>query len=59
MEKTYDINVLQRSSICSPDQLREELPMTENATRTVIDSRQEIKNILDGKDHRLVIVTGL
>jgi 3-deoxy-7-phosphoheptulonate synthase len=58
MKKTFDINVLHRSSISSPDQLREELPMTEKATRTVIDSRQEIKNILDGKDHRLLIVTG-
>jgi 3-deoxy-7-phosphoheptulonate synthase len=58
MEKTYDINVLQRSSISTPDQLREELPMTEKATRTVIQSRQEIKDILDGKDPRLLIVTG-
>jgi 3-deoxy-D-arabino-heptulosonate 7-phosphate (DAHP) synthase len=58
MKKTYDINVLHRSSISTPDQLREEMPMTEKATRTVIDSREEIKNILDGKDHRLLIVTG-
>ena len=58
MEKTYDINVLQRSSISTPDQLREELPMTEKATRTVIKSRREIMDILDGKDSRLLIVTG-
>jgi 3-deoxy-7-phosphoheptulonate synthase len=58
MEKTYDINVLHRSSISTPDQLREELPMTDKATRTVIESRQEIKDILDGKDARLLVVTG-
>ena len=58
MEKTYDLNVLSRSSISTPDQLRAELPMTEKATRTVLESRQEIRNILDGKDARLLIVTG-
>jgi 3-deoxy-7-phosphoheptulonate synthase len=58
MEKTYDLNVLYRSSISTPDQFREELPMTEKATRTVTESRQEIKNILDGKDNRLLVVTG-
>ena len=58
MEKTYDLNVLYRSSISTPDQLREELPMTEKATQTVMESRKEIKDILDGKDDRLLIVTG-
>ncbi len=58
MKKTYDLNVLKRTSIITPDQLREEFPMTEKATRTVLDSRQEIKNILDGNDRRLLIITG-
>jgi 3-deoxy-7-phosphoheptulonate synthase len=58
MQKTYDLNVLKRTSIITPDQLREEFPMTEKATRTVLDSRQEIKNILDGTDSRLLIISG-
>ena len=58
MKKTYDLNVLKRTSIITPDQLREEYPMTEKATRTVLDSRQEIKDILDGKDERLLVITG-
>ena len=58
MEKTYDLRVLKRTAIITPDQLREELPMTEEATRTVIQSRQEIKQILEGKDPRLLIITG-
>jgi len=58
MEKTYDLNVLKRTSIITPDQLREEYPMTEAATRTVLNSRQEIKDILDQKDPRLLIITG-
>jgi 3-deoxy-7-phosphoheptulonate synthase len=58
MEKTYDLNVLKRTSIITPDQLREEFPMTEKATQSVINSRQEIKQILNGKDNRLLIITG-
>jgi len=58
MEKTYDLNVLKRTSIITPEQLREEYPMTEAATRTVLKSRQEIKDILDQKDPRLMIITG-
>lgn len=58
MEKTYDLNVLKRTTIITPEQLREEFPMTEKATRTVVESRQEIKDILDGKDDRIMIITG-
>ena len=58
MQKTYDLNVLKRTSIITPDQLREEFPMTPRATQTVIDGRREVKAILDGKDHRLLIITG-
>lgn len=58
MEKTYDLNVLERTTIITPDQLREEFPMTEKATQTVVQGRREIKDILDGKDHRILIITG-
>lgn len=58
MQKTYDLNVLKRTSIITPDQLREEFPMTQRATQTVVDSRREIKDILDGRDRRLLIITG-
>ncbi len=58
MQKTYDLNVLKRTSIITPDQLREEFPMTEKATQSVLESRQEIKDILDQKDNRLMIIAG-
>lgn len=58
MNKTYDLNVIKRTSIITPDQLREKFPMTEKATRTVLDSRQEIRDILDGKDSRLLVIAG-
>jgi len=58
MQKTYDLNVIKRSSIITPEALREAFPMTEKATRTVLNGRREIKDILDGKDKRLLIVSG-
>ncbi|MEJ2154457.1 MAG: 3-deoxy-7-phosphoheptulonate synthase [Desulfobacteraceae bacterium] len=58
MQKTYDLNVLKRTSIITPDKLREEYPMTEAATQCVLKSRQEIKDILDKKDTRLMIISG-
>lgn len=58
MQKTYDLNVLKRTSIITPDQLREEFPMTEKAVQTVTESRRDIRDILDGKDPRLLIITG-
>ncbi len=58
MKKTYDLNVLKRTSIITPDRLREEFPMTEKAVQTVVDGRREIRDILDGKDSRLLIITG-
>lgn len=58
MKKTYDLNVLKRTSIITPDQLREEFPMTERATQTVCDSRQEVVDILKGVDNRLLIIAG-
>ena len=58
MQKTYDLNVAGRSPIITPEKLRKEYPMTEAATRTVMDSRKTIQKILRGEDPRLMIVTG-
>ena len=58
MQKTYDLNVVGRTPIITPEQLRKEYPMTEAATRAVMDSRKAIQAILRGDDPRLMIVTG-
>ncbi|MBT8340518.1 MAG: 3-deoxy-7-phosphoheptulonate synthase [Desulfatitalea sp.] len=58
MKSTHDLNVLKRTSIITPERLRETFPMTERAAKTVLESRQEIQNILDGKDDRLMIIVG-
>jgi len=53
-----DLNVTSNEILISPEQLKAKIPMSEAAQRTVVESRQVIRNILDGKDHRLFIVIG-
>ncbi len=53
-----DLNVESQSVLITPDQLKDELPLTKAAMDSVLEARQTIKNILDGKDKRLFIVVG-
>src|SRR6218665_501733 len=53
-----DLNVASNDTLITPDQLKREIPLTETALRTVVQGRQVIRNILDGKDHRLFVVVG-
>jgi 3-deoxy-7-phosphoheptulonate synthase len=38
--------------------LEEEMPITDNASRTVFETRRQIVNILNGSDDRLIVVVG-
>ena len=58
MSKIENINVISYKKLITPDQIKTELPATENAINTVNEARLTIQNILDGKDHRLFIVIG-
>jgi 3-deoxy-7-phosphoheptulonate synthase len=58
MEKTYDIRVKKFEPLVSPSQLKDQIPLNENAHRTVVEGRRAICNILDGKDPRLLVITG-
>ncbi|MEH6565379.1 MAG: 3-deoxy-7-phosphoheptulonate synthase [Halopseudomonas sp.] len=53
-----DLNVTSNEILISPQQLKAKIPLSEAAQRTVVESRQVIRDILDGKDHRLFIVIG-
>tara|TARA_R110002124_G_scaffold56829_2_gene159949 strand:+ start:4974 stop:6062 length:1089 start_codon:yes stop_codon:yes gene_type:complete len=53
-----DLNVTSNEILISPEQLKAKIPLSEAAQKTVIESRQVIRDILDGKDHRLFIVIG-
>ncbi|MDH0744774.1 3-deoxy-7-phosphoheptulonate synthase [Pseudomonas sp. GD03842] len=53
-----DLNVSSNETLITPDQLKREIPLTAAAQATVSKGREVIRNILDGKDHRLFIVIG-
>jgi len=53
-----DLNVSSNETLITPDQLKREIPLTAAALATVSKGREVIRNILDGKDHRLFIVIG-
>ncbi|CBL45258.1 Phospho-2-dehydro-3-deoxyheptonate aldolase, class I [gamma proteobacterium HdN1] len=53
-----NVNVISQEILITPDQLREELPLSEKARDVVLGGRQAVNNILDGTDHRLFVVVG-
>lgn len=53
-----DLNVASNEVMITPAQLKARIPMSDAAAATVVESRQVIRDILDGKDHRLFIVIG-
>lgn len=53
-----NLNVESQEILITPQQLKTELPITEAAANTVAESREIIRNILDGKDHRMFVVVG-
>lgn len=53
-----NINVLAQEVLTRPQSLKAEQPITETASNTVHAGRGAIQEILDGNDHRLVVVVG-
>ncbi len=53
-----DLNVSSNETLITPAQLKREIPLSEAAQRTVSHGRQVVRDILDGKDHRLFVVIG-
>jgi len=53
-----DLNIDSITPLITPEALKAKLPITEAAAASVMEGRQTIKNILDGKDKRLFIVVG-
>ncbi|HID44694.1 MAG TPA: 3-deoxy-7-phosphoheptulonate synthase, partial [Chromatiaceae bacterium] len=51
-------HVLAEEVILSPAALREKLPLSAVARKTIVSARQAVKAILNGKDTRLLVVVG-
>src|SRR5690606_8875014 len=53
-----NLNVASNEVMITPAQIKARIPMSDTARATIVESRQVIRDILDGKDHRLFIVSG-
>ncbi|MBT3177564.1 MAG: 3-deoxy-7-phosphoheptulonate synthase [Desulfobacula sp.] len=58
MKQTYDVNVKAFKPLISPASIKNELPITDEVAKTVIDGRRDIENILHKKDDRLLVIAG-
>ena len=56
--RTDDLRIKWTKEVIPPVLLEEELPTTEKASSTVFEYRQEICDILGGKDRRLLVIVG-
>ena len=56
--KTDDLRICATQEVIAPVQVHNEMPISEAAAKTTLQARQDIHNILIGKDDRLVVVVG-
>lgn len=57
-QQIENTNVSSQEVLITPQALKREMPLGEKAAKTVIEGRQTINDILDGKDKRLFVVVG-
>ncbi len=53
-----NVNVTDFDPMPSPEEIHLRVPLSGNATQTVMQSREALRNILDRKDHRLFAAVG-
>ena len=53
-----NLNIEAQEILITPERLKSEIPVSAAAEQTISESREVIRNILAGKDHRLFIVVG-
>ncbi|MFA6162717.1 MAG: 3-deoxy-7-phosphoheptulonate synthase AroG [Methylobacter sp.] len=56
--KTDDLRICETKEVIAPVQVHDEMPISDTAAKTTLQARQDIHNILTGKDDRLVVVVG-
>ncbi len=57
-KRIHNLNVVSQEVLITPDRLKEKVPLTANAEKTVYEGRQVIQQILDREDPRLFVVIG-
>lgn len=58
MNQIDNLNIDSQEILITPKALKEALPVTEAANLTIADGRKAVRDILDRKDHRLIVVIG-
>ena len=58
MKQTFNVNIVSQEPLPTPNEIRQELPLSSLASDNVYEFRRTIENILDGKDKRLMIFSG-
>ena len=58
MRKIQDLHVLATQPLVAPRALKDELPVDEMLAETVVNARETIRRILNGRDGRLLCVVG-
>ena len=56
--ETVDVNIRQLDPIPAPRAFIRELPLTDEMSDLVLRSRQEIRDVLHGRDDRLLVIVG-
>ncbi len=58
MERTQDVNVDSFKPLLTPLEVRERIPQSAASLQTVVTARQAIRDILEGRDKRKLLIVG-
>jgi 3-deoxy-7-phosphoheptulonate synthase len=58
MRRIQDIHVLAAEPLIAPNLLKNEMPVDEGIARTVVEARETIREILAGRDRRMLCIVG-
>ena len=58
MYDTNDLRIASIKAVATPTEICEEIPVTEAATQTTYSARQDLYNILSGKNDRVAVIAG-
>ncbi len=53
-----DINISEQQVLITPQELKNKIPLSDNARRFIRESRQTVADIIHKRDHRLLVVCG-
>jgi len=56
--RVEDLNISSIEALITPDQLKAQLPLSTEVVTSIQNGRQEVRDILDRKDHRIFLVVG-